>query len=110
MPEETDVAVVPATRAAAPDPAVDQAPRVLMAPSGAGRLVALTFDDGPSNWTPQVLEILRSREVRATFFVTGRHVEEYADHARRALAEGHLIANHTHNHPQAVSGSVPYGH
>jgi peptidoglycan/xylan/chitin deacetylase (PgdA/CDA1 family) len=81
-----------------------------MAPPGAGRRVALTFDDGPSDWTPQVLDILRSRDVRATFFVTGKHVEEYAHHARRALAEGHLIANHTHNHPQAVSGSVPYGH
>jgi peptidoglycan/xylan/chitin deacetylase (PgdA/CDA1 family) len=104
MPEEPDVA--DETTEPGPDPVA----HVLMAPPGAGRLVALTFDDGPSDHTPQVLDILRSHGVRATFFVTGKHVEDHADLARRVAAEGHLLANHTHNHPQAVTGSVPYGH
>lgn len=89
-----------------PEPAAT----VLSTPPGDGRLVALTFDDGPSDFTPQILDILRAKGVPATFFVTGRHVDLFPEHARRVLADGHLIGNHTHNHPQAVAGSVPYGH
>jgi peptidoglycan-N-acetylglucosamine deacetylase len=90
--------------------AAEPAGEVLMAPPGVGRLVALTFDDGPSDYTPEVLDILRSWDVRATFFVTGRHIDEHPQHARRTVGESHLIGNHTHNHPQAVTGSLPYGH
>ncbi|MEJ5867717.1 polysaccharide deacetylase family protein [Pseudokineococcus sp. 5B2Z-1] len=76
---------------------------------GTGRAVALTFDDGPSAWTPQVLDVLRAKGVRATFFVTGDHVARHPDVARRIVAEGHVIANHTQSHPQDVPGSVPRG-
>jgi len=65
----------------------------------AEKLVALTFDDGPSaEWTPQVLEALRESGARATFFMLGKHVEEFPEVARRVVAEGHEIGNHSYKH------------
>src|SRR5699024_6621170 len=67
---------------------------------GEERLIALTFDDGPNDeFTPQLLDILAKHEVKATFFVMGAYVDEFPDVARRIVAEGHTIANHTYNHP-----------
>ena len=63
------------------------------------KVVALTFDDGPSpEWTPQVLDELKKAQVKATFFMLGNHVERYPEIARRVLAEGHEIGNHTYDH------------
>lgn len=63
------------------------------------RVIALTFDDGPHpELTPKLLDILRHNGVRATFFVVGRNVEAYPDIARRIVAEGHEIANHSWSH------------
>ena len=61
--------------------------------------VALTFDDGPSDWTGAILDTLASRNVRATFFVIGQNVETRAKVLRREYAEGHEIGNHTWSHP-----------
>jgi peptidoglycan/xylan/chitin deacetylase (PgdA/CDA1 family) len=61
--------------------------------------VALTFDDGPDPvTTPRVLDVLREKQVRATFFVVGKRAEQHPDLVRRALAEGHLVENHTWSH------------
>lgn len=66
-------------------------------------VVALTFDDGPDPaYTPQILDILREKDVRATFFMVGRHVEAYPEIARRIVAEGHDIGNHTYTHRSLV--------
>lgn len=63
------------------------------------KLVALTFDDGPSPvWTPQILDELKKAQVKATFFMLGNHVEKYPEVARRVVAEGHEIGNHTYDH------------
>lgn len=64
-----------------------------------GRRVALTFDDGPTAFTEQILDILRARNVPATFFVCGRNVERYPQILSRIHAEGHAIGNHTYSHP-----------
>jgi peptidoglycan/xylan/chitin deacetylase (PgdA/CDA1 family) len=64
-----------------------------------GRDLALTFDDGPSNETPRFLDLLAEYELRATFFVCGANVERRPELARRVVAEGHEIGNHTQNHP-----------
>lgn len=64
-----------------------------------GRRVALTFDDGPSRWTGEVVERLGRSDARATFFVCGRNVERDPAPARDALAAGHEIGNHTFSHP-----------
>ena len=63
------------------------------------RQMALTFDDGPNpEATPRILEALATHEVRATFFVLGRHVERWPELVRRAAAAGHTIANHGYHH------------
>jgi peptidoglycan-N-acetylglucosamine deacetylase len=63
------------------------------------RVLALTFDDGPSSeWTPRVLDALRASGVRATFFVLGRHAEAHPELIRRMSEEGHEIASHGYDH------------
>jgi peptidoglycan-N-acetylglucosamine deacetylase len=65
--------------------------------------VALTFDDGPDPlYTPAILDILAEHNVKATFFLVGRHVEQYPDIARRIADEGHDIGNHTYSHRSLV--------
>lgn len=68
------------------------------------RKIALTFDDGPHPYyTEQLLKGLKERDVKATFFVTGKNVEEYPDIVKKMYEEGHLIGNHTYNHTQLTS-------
>jgi peptidoglycan/xylan/chitin deacetylase (PgdA/CDA1 family) len=59
---------------------------------------ALTYDDGPGPYTPQLLDLLRRKNVTATFFVVGEQVDWNRDTLKRILNEGHLIASHTWNH------------
>lgn len=61
--------------------------------------VALTFDDGPSMDTPAVLDALKERDAKATFFLVGREVERFPQIARRIAAEGHEVGNHSYTHP-----------
>ena len=60
--------------------------------------VFLTFDDGPSSNTNQILDILNEREVKATFFVLGSNVEQKPEVVKRMYEEGHFIANHGYSH------------
>ena len=61
--------------------------------------VYLTFDDGPtSNITPQILDILKEENVKATFFIIGFRAENLPDIVKRAYDEGHYIANHGYSH------------
>lgn len=63
--------------------------------------VALTFDDGPSpKYTPLLLDGLKERNVRATFFLLGKNVKENQELVQRMQAEEHLLGNHTYNHVQ----------
>jgi peptidoglycan/xylan/chitin deacetylase (PgdA/CDA1 family) len=63
------------------------------------RCVALTFDDGPDPvYTPRLLDLLREKRVKATFFVIGKRADEHPEIVRRASAEGHLVGNHTWSH------------
>lgn len=63
------------------------------------KVVALTFDDGPSPvWTPRILDELKESDVKATFFVIGKHVEKYPLIAKRIVQEGHDIGNHGYEH------------
>jgi len=69
--------------------------------------VALTFDDGPDpKWTPQVLDILKARGVKACFFLVGRNAEQYPKLVRRIVAEGHEIGNHTYYHSNIAAIST----
>ncbi|MFY4775056.1 polysaccharide deacetylase family protein [Metabacillus sp. RGM 3146] len=63
------------------------------------RYICLTFDDGPSAYTTDILDILKKYEIRATFFIVGSAAEKFPDIVRRIHAEGHVIGNHTWSHP-----------
>jgi peptidoglycan/xylan/chitin deacetylase (PgdA/CDA1 family) len=86
---------------------VQEAPAVRGAPTSATtKTVALTFDDGPGEWTPKVLEALRQKRVRATFFVIGRQAAAEPQSIRAITDAGHLVENHTwaHHVPSSSTG------
>jgi peptidoglycan-N-acetylglucosamine deacetylase len=63
------------------------------------KVIALTFDDGPwKETTPQMLDILKQNNIKATFFWVGTSIQENPEIAKRVVAEGHAIANHTWHH------------
>jgi peptidoglycan/xylan/chitin deacetylase (PgdA/CDA1 family) len=66
------------------------------------RALALTFDDGPSRWTPAVLDLLGRHDARATFFVLGRFTEERPELVERMTRDGHEVGNHTYDHVHAA--------
>jgi peptidoglycan-N-acetylglucosamine deacetylase len=73
---------------------------VLVRGPAEGRKIALTFDDGPASpFTEEILDILSSKRVPATFFVCGKNVERYPEIVRRIAREGHTLGNHTFSHP-----------
>ena len=70
------------------------------------RVVALTYDDGPSPpYTDPLLDVLAKHDVKATFFLIGNRVEQYPETVHRILAEGHQVGNHSYSHP--VLGLLP---
>lgn len=70
---------------------------------GHGPVVAMTFDDGPRPWTMDLLDALKEREIKATFFVVGSAVATYPEVVQRMVTEGHEIANHTWSHPSNMA-------
>jgi peptidoglycan/xylan/chitin deacetylase (PgdA/CDA1 family) len=64
------------------------------------KAIALTFDDGPSESTPAVLECLARHGARATFFQCGQNVGRLPEVAREVAGAGHEIGNHSHTHPK----------
>jgi len=75
-------------------------PTVYHQGAGAEHEVSLTFDDGPDpEWTPKILDILKSANVKAAFFLVGVNAERYPGLVRRIVDEGHEIGNHTYYHP-----------
>lgn len=67
--------------------------------AGHGKVLYLTFDDGPQHeWTPKVLQVLRKHHAQATFFVLGIQVAQYPDLVAAERAAGHRIGNHTYDH------------
>lgn len=74
--------------------------------SGDGLKVALTFDDGPHPYyTEQLLDGLKERGAKASFFVLGKQAEAYPDLIARMQEEGHLVGNHTYSHLQLGKGN-----
>ena len=63
------------------------------------KVVALTYDDGPDpRYTRRILAVLRRHNVKATFFMIGKSMDEYPDIVRQAHDDGHVVANHTYTH------------
>ena len=68
--------------------------------------VAISFDDGPDpRWTPQLLDILKEKGIKASFFVVGQKVENHPELAARIVQEGHEVGVHTYTHPNLMEVS-----
>jgi peptidoglycan/xylan/chitin deacetylase (PgdA/CDA1 family) len=63
------------------------------------QVLALTFDDGPSEWTPLILDLLAEHNARATFFILGTCIAGRESALERALSEGHELGLHSWSHP-----------
>jgi peptidoglycan/xylan/chitin deacetylase (PgdA/CDA1 family) len=72
--------------------------------------LALTFDDGPSESTPALLELLSQYDVKATFFMCGQNVRRLKEIAREVTGAGHEIGNHTDSHPALYFKSPEFIH
>lgn len=72
--------------------------------ASSSKVVALTFDDGPDDrYTPDILDILKQKQVPATFFVVGEQAQLFPELIRREHTEGHTIGNHTYTHPDIAN-------
>lgn len=72
-------------------------------PERATSNVVLTFDDGPNpQYTPRILDILKEAQATAVFFCIGKNIILYPDLVKRIAAEGHIVANHSYNHSNAI--------
>lgn len=70
---------------------------------GEKKIAALTFDDGPyGEPTEKVLDILKEKQVRATFFVVGKNAQKYPAILKREAAEGHRVGNHSFDHSKSL--------
>lgn len=101
-------AVGDSTPASAEQPARQAAPRLSYNSCHVeGPYVAMTFDDGPKpGQTDRLLDMLKERGIKATFFVIGQNVVQYPQLIQRMVAEGHEVANHSWNHPSLTKLSA----
>lgn len=77
----------------------ERSSHILRRGSGIQRRIALTFDDGPHpSYTPRLLELLRAKKVKATFFVIGFMAEKYPELVRDIALSGHEVGNHSFSH------------
>lgn len=60
--------------------------------------IALTFDDGPSEFTLEVLELLKKNNTKAIFFCIGKNIETHPEILQKIIDEGHLVGNHSYSH------------
>ncbi|WP_243739191.1 polysaccharide deacetylase family protein [Flavobacterium sp. 245] len=67
-------------------------------PSETEKKIALTFDDGPSEFTLEVLELLKKYNAKATFFCIGKNIETHPEIVKQIIADGHLVGNHSYSH------------
>lgn len=79
-------------------PGMEDVPEVDAETEDGIRRVYLTFDDGPSIYTEELLDILAQYDVKATFFVTAKGKEDYGDIYRRIVEEGHTLGMHSYSH------------
>ena len=78
------------------------APQPYGATERAEKMIYLTFDDGPSDRTDEILAVLAEKDVKATFFVTGKSDEKDLERMRRIVEEGHTIGMHSYSHVYAT--------
>lgn len=67
-------------------------------PSETQKKIALTFDDGPSEFTLEVLALLKNYNAKAAFFCIGKNIEKYPEIVKKIIEDGHLVGNHSYSH------------
>ena len=72
------------------------------------KLVALTFDDGPTENVNDILPLLDKYDVKATFFLIGQDIEKYQEEAKKIAEAGHQVGNHTYSHNRMIFKSPSY--
>ncbi|MFJ5766119.1 polysaccharide deacetylase family protein [Lysinibacillus sp. NPDC093210] len=72
------------------------------------KMVALTFDDGPTDNVNMILPLLEKYHAKATFFLIGEEIEKHPDEAKKIAEEGHQIGNHTYSHNRMVFKTLSY--
>ena len=72
------------------------------------KIVALTFDDAPSEYTNEVLKILEEKNVKATFYTIGQNLEKYPDVAKAIARDGHELGNHSYSHTRMIFKSQKF--
>jgi peptidoglycan-N-acetylglucosamine deacetylase len=72
------------------------------------KVVALTFDDGPTENTGKILSLLDKYKVKATFFLIGEEIERSPEEAKKIVEKGHQIGNHTYTHNRMIFKSSTY--
>lgn len=82
------------------------APPAQNAEAAGKKLVAITYDDGPGAYTNKLLDGLKARGVKATFFMVGTNVAGYSSVVSRVYQEGHQVANHSYNHANLATLSA----
>lgn len=71
------------------------------------KCVALTYDDGPGDYTTQILDVLKQNQVHATFFLVGKHVAAHPELVKREVDEGNAVGIHTWDHPDLTKLAPP---
>lgn len=69
------------------------------------KMVAITFDDGPQETNPQLLDILKEKNAKATFFMIGQNMEAHPEIVQRAIEEGHVVGYHSYEHKDLRNSS-----
>jgi chitin deacetylase len=72
------------------------------------KVVALTFDDAPTAKTGEVLEILKQKNIKATFFAVGGAIEDNSEIAKQIVDDGHQLANHSYSHQRFLLKSLSF--
>jgi len=108
-PTPTPTPTVPRPRPSTPTPhrppiAVETKPQFYV--DAGPKVIALTLDDGPSQYTAPILEILREHRITATFCMLGQQIAEYSTVVKEVAAAGHLITNHTWDHADQTKLSL----
>lgn len=72
------------------------------------KVIALTFDDAPTEHSNQVVDILKEKDVKATFYVIGQNIEKYPNEAKYIIENGHELGNHSYSHKRFVLKTLPF--
>lgn len=72
------------------------------------KVLALTFDDAPSNYSDEVVDMLEEKGIKATFYAIGQSIEKYSNETKNIIAHGHELGNHSYSHQRFLLKSPSF--